>query len=214
MITGFVSILAAMAIYGVLHSVLASRVMKLWAESIFGAPAARTWYRLFYNLVAVLTLLPVFWLIATTPDQPLWSVSQPWASAFRLVQLVGVIGAVIAVMQTGAFSFAGFSQLFEGGKGEERGVLVTGGLYRLVRHPIYTFSLLVLWFSPTFTVNSLAFALGATGYFLIGMIFEERKLTQEFGQSYIDYKSKTPALVPGLKLLVPSPIPVRTREDR
>jgi methanethiol S-methyltransferase len=212
--TGFFSILAVMAIYGLLHSVLASHTMKAWAAGVYGVNASRKWYRLFFNVIAVITFLPVLWLTATSPDMPLWSVPSPWSSVFRGVQIAGIVGAAIAVLQTGAMSFAGLQQLFTGGKEGETSALVVKGLYRFVRHPIYTFSLMFVWFSPTFTVNSLAFALGVTGYFLVGIFFEERKLVREFGQSYLDYKSKTPALVPGLKIFSPAPLPVKTREDQ
>jgi methanethiol S-methyltransferase len=212
--TGFLTILAAMAIYGLVHSVLASHTLKAWAASVYGVDFTRTWYRLFFNVIAVITFLPILWLTATSPDQSLWSLPGPWSTVFRGIQIVGVVGAVIAVLQTGAMSFAGLQQIFTGGKEGESNPLVVKGLYRVVRHPIYTFSLLFLWFSPTFTVNSLAFALGATAYFLVGIIFEERKLRAEFGQSYLEYKRRTPALVPGLKIFFPTSLPVKTREDR
>jgi protein-S-isoprenylcysteine O-methyltransferase Ste14 len=69
-------------------------------------------------------------------------------------------------------------------------------LYRLVRHPLYTFSLLVLWLNPVVSQNSLAFYLGATLYIVIGAYFEERKLLREFGEAYADYMRRTPMLIP------------------
>ena len=83
---------------------------------------------------------------------------------------------------------------------QRKGDLVTGGLYRFVRHPLYTFSLLILWLSPSMTVNTFIVCAALTIYVLIGIIFEERKLLREFGQKYEDYKSVTPMLIPGLKL--------------
>jgi protein-S-isoprenylcysteine O-methyltransferase Ste14 len=44
--------------------------------------------------------------------------------------------------------------------------------------------------------NILAFAIGLTLYTLIGSRFEERKLIQEFGQAYIDYRKVTPWIIP------------------
>jgi protein-S-isoprenylcysteine O-methyltransferase Ste14 len=102
---------------------------------------------------------------------------------------------LVAVLQTDSLYFVGLKQLFEEGK---PGELVTGGFYKLVRHPIYTFSLLFLWLNPTMTVNSLVFYIGATLYFLIGAYFEERKLLREFGSVYAEYKAATPMLIPGL----------------
>jgi methanethiol S-methyltransferase len=78
------------------------------------------------------------------------------------------------------------------------------GLYRYVRHPLYTCSILILWLVPVMTVNLLAFNLGATLYMTIGAFFEERKLVREFGGEYEAYRRHTPMLVPGLKPRRPS----------
>jgi len=71
-------------------------------------------------------------------------------------------------------------------------------LYRVVRHPLYTFSLLFIWLSPSVSQNSLTVYIGATLYTLIGAYFEERKLLREFGEAYAIYKNTTPMLIPGL----------------
>ena len=112
-------------------------------------------------------------------------------------QGLSTILLLASVLQTDLLSFVGLRQLSQ----EERaGELVTTGLYRLVRHPLYTFSLLILWLSPSVTVNSFIVYLSLTLYVLIGIIFEEQKLLREFGQKYAHYKSMTPMLIPGLKL--------------
>jgi methanethiol S-methyltransferase len=77
---------------------------------------------------------------------------------------------------------------------------VVAGLYKLVRHPLYTCGLILVWLPPVMTWNLLAFAIGATVYILIGAYFEERKLVAEFGQAYLDYRKRTPMLIPGLHL--------------
>ena len=77
---------------------------------------------------------------------------------------------------------------------------MTGGLYRSVRHPLYTFSLLILWLSPSVSINSFVVYASLTVYVLIGIIFEERKLLREFGQAYADYRVSTPMLIPGLRI--------------
>lgn len=212
--TGFIPILFSLALYGFLHSVLASRQSKSLAKNIFGTRFSHQWYRLFFNLVALVSFLPVLWITATSPDQSFWQLPSPWNLLFRTVQLLALVGMGYALLQTGSLDFLGLRQLFEASRASEPKPLVTGGLYRLVRHPIYTFGLALLWFSPSFSVNSLAFALGITGYILLGIIFEERKLEQDFGKDYLAYKRKTPALIPGLKVLVPLPVPVNRREDR
>lgn len=110
-------------------------------------------------------------------------------------QVLSVVLLVVAFLQTDALSFIGLRQLFEK---EKSGALVVHGLYKIVRHPLYTFSLLFIWLSPSVSQNSLTVYIGATLYILIGTYFEERKLLREFGEAYADYKKSTPMLIPGL----------------
>jgi methanethiol S-methyltransferase len=110
-------------------------------------------------------------------------------------QLLSALLLLIAFLQTDSLSFVGLRQLFEE---EKSGALVTRGLYRVVRHPLYTFSLLFIWLTSTVSRNSLTVYIGATLYIFAGIYFEERKLLSDFGESYAEYKRKTPMLIPGL----------------
>lgn len=111
------------------------------------------------------------------------------------VQGLSALLLIVALLQTDTLSFIGIRQLFEE---EKTGQLVTRGLYKLVRHPLYTFSLLFIWASPSMSQNSLVFYLGVTLYVFIGAYFEERKLLRDFGEAYADYKRRTSFLIPGL----------------
>jgi len=116
----------------------------------------------------------------------------------RVGQGISVLLLFVSIFQTDILAFAGLRQLIEI---EQKGSLVTNGIYRIVRHPLYTFGLLTVWLSPSVSLNSLIVYLAFTLYILIGIIFEERKLLREFGQAYADYKSVTPMLIPGLPKL-------------
>jgi protein-S-isoprenylcysteine O-methyltransferase Ste14 len=74
------------------------------------------------------------------------------------------------------------------------------GLYRWVRHPLYTAGLLFLWLTPLMTTSILAFNLAMSAYIAIGSVFEERRLVTEFGPAYADYQRRVPRLIPGLRL--------------
>ena len=189
-------IIFALAIWGLVHSFLASLAVKDFSRRTFGAGFMRL-YRLAYNIFSAISFLPVLWLVAILPDHNLYSIPTPWKYLMLIGQGLAALCLLIAVLQTDSLHFVGLKQLFE----EDRpGSLVTGGFYKLVRHPIYTFSLLFLWLNPTMTANSLTFYVGATLYFLIGAYFEERKLLREFGSVYAEYKAVTPMLIPGLVL--------------
>jgi protein-S-isoprenylcysteine O-methyltransferase Ste14 len=152
-------------------------------------------YRLSYNVFALISLLPVLYLMITLPDHALYQVPVPFNSVMQFGQLTSAILLLVAVLQTDILSFAGLRQLFEE---EKNGQLITSGLYRFVRHPLYTFSLLTLWLSPNMSVNSFVVYFGLTMYILVGIYFEERKLLREFGNEYAGYRSVTPMLIPGL----------------
>lgn len=183
-----VILLFALALWGVIHSVLASSFAK---DMLGGA----SFYRLGYNIFAVLSFAPILYLTTVLPDRPLYQVSAPWSTLMRGGQALALLMLIIAFLQTDSLSFVGLRQLFEA---ENSGQLVTRGLYKVVRHPLYTFSLLFIWLSPTVSLNLLTFYVGVTFYTLVGAYFEERKLLREFGHAYAEYRRVTPMLIPRL----------------
>lgn len=189
------TILLSLLLWGLVHSVLASHAFKAILNRTLGQGFMRG-YRFFYNVFSLLTFLPVLYLVGVLPDAPLYSVPAPISYAMMLGQGLAAIMLVVGVLQTDTLSFVGLRQFFEE---EKPSPLVTRGLYRLVRHPLYTAGLLFLWLSPQVTVNSFTMYVGATIYILVGAYFEERKLLREFGAAYAEYKSKTPMLIPWVK---------------
>lgn len=183
-------ILLSLALWGVVHSFLASHL----AKDLFGV---RRFYRLLYNVFSVITFAPILYLLVILEDTPLYQFPAPWSFIMYGGQALSILLLLVAVLQTDTLSFIGLRQLFEG---EKPGQLVTHGLYRVVRHPLYLFSLSFLWLNPSMSVNSLVFNIGVTLYFVIGAFYEERKLLRDFGEAYAEYKLKTPFLIPGLNL--------------
>jgi len=189
-------IILSLLLWGLIHTLLASLRFKSFLANLFGTVAMRG-YRLFYNVFSVISFLPILYLVAILPDARLYSVPAPWLYLMLLGQGVSVVLLIVGVLQTDTLYFVGLRQLFEE---EKPAKFVTNGLYRLVRHPLYTAGLLFLWLSPQVTVNSFTMYVGVTIYILIGAYFEERKLLREFGSVYVEYKSCTPMLIPWLKL--------------
>lgn len=183
-------ILCALAVWGGMHSMLAAEAVK---KKLALRVAGRDFYRLAYNVFSVVSFAPILWLAAVLPDRLLYEVGQPWRMVMRGGQGLAVALLGVAFMQTGALAFIGVRQVLNPG---EKGGLVVRGLYRLVRHPLYTFSLLALWLNPVMSVNNLTLYLGATAYIWIGAQLEERKLLREFGEAYAAYRAVTPMLIP------------------
>jgi len=188
-------IILTIAIYGVIHSLLASLEVKGLARGWFG-PSTDRWYRLAYNLFAAFSFLPVIMLVLLFPDRHLYTIPFPWIILSMAIQFLGVVGIIVGIRQTGLGSFFGLEQLINPYK-DASTPLVTTGLYRYVRHPLYVAGLLLIWFTPLMTLNLLFAILGLTLYLLSGAYFEERKLLREFGDIYAEYRRRTPMLIPG-----------------
>ncbi len=128
-------------------------------------------------------------------------VARETRSAFFAVH--EVIGFSLAALGFGAF-LIGAGQIYYS-KFTRRGA-VTGGVYNHIRHPQYLafavcgFGLLLAW--PRI-VNLLMFVTMLFVYYLLAKA-EERECEARFGQSYIDYKSRTTMFFPFRLLALPS----------
>src|SRR5512142_24599 len=178
----------AIAVWGLVHSCLASLGVKEAVRSKFGERDARL-YRLGYNAFSVLTFIPILLLVGLLPDRVLYVVPPPWRYLMLAGELASVLCIVLALLEVDAASFIGIRQIFQG---EQPSQLVTSGFYRWVRHPLYLFGLLILWLTPAMTRNMLVAYLALSAYLIIGAVFEERKLLREFGPAYAEYRARTP----------------------
>jgi protein-S-isoprenylcysteine O-methyltransferase Ste14 len=194
MITGPILTLLAVVLYGVLHSLLATDKAKRLAVVALGPGAARL-YRLFYNIVGGVTFLPVLAVTAAYPGMQLYAIPWPWMLLTMLGQALAVALLLVGVRQTDPWHFLGLQQLTK--KAPSRAPeLTTGGLYRFVRHPLYSAGLLFIWLTPVMTTSVLALNLGISLYLYVGSVFEERRLVREFGVAYVEYRKRVPRLIP------------------
>jgi protein-S-isoprenylcysteine O-methyltransferase Ste14 len=197
MIVSSLVLLFAIIIWGLVHSLLATVATKARIRQWFG-PGSDRWYRLAYNMIGILTFLPILGLLAMYPGETLYVIPTPWSYLALAGQLLAVVVLGIGLLQTGVWSFLGFEQLLiqsADGKPE----MVTGGLYRWVRHPLYSAGLVFIWLTPVMTFNLLVLNIGLTIYLVVGAIYEERKLVREFGDDYIRYQERVPMLIPRVR---------------
>jgi protein-S-isoprenylcysteine O-methyltransferase Ste14 len=188
-------LILSVTVWGIIHSLMASLRFKDFFRRILGNGRMK-FFRLFYNIVSVISILPVLYLAITLPDKDFYQAPAPWSYIMLAGQGISMFLLLVVGMQTDVLSFLGLRQLFEVEQSEE---LLTTGFYGMVRHPLYTFILLSLWLSSSVSINFFVVYLGFTIYILVGIYFEERKLLRQFGQAYEDYRSVTPTLIPRLK---------------
>ena len=187
--------------WALLHSVTAASFFKRSVRKQIGDEAYNGLYRLVYNLFATVTFLPVFYaLYIYVPTTAVWNITTPYEWAFLLIRGGGAIGLIVSLLQTDLWEFAGIRQAIRYFAADKSAAptpqLVTVGVYGWVRHPLYLFSMMMIWFSPLMTLNGLIFNLLVTLYFWIGSSYEEKRLETEFGAAYTAYKQRVPRFIP------------------
>ncbi len=202
-----ITFLAAFLGFALIHSLLASRRLK--EAAINRIPAMRYFYRPLYNILAFATLALVWFSYPGSPQTIYW-LSPPWSILFHLIQLCGIVLMAFTLKASGTGTFAGTTQLRHFFKNQPPGYDLdesvdpapsVSGPYRFVRHPLYTAGAIVLLFHPYMTTKWLALTVGSLIYFYIGSRYEEKRLIDKFGESYLTYRKNVPAFLPKARSL-------------
>jgi protein-S-isoprenylcysteine O-methyltransferase Ste14 len=87
------------------------------------------------------------------------------------------------------------------GTRREKAEVISTGVFRLVRHPIYTGAILFYLGAIVMTMSlaSAALWLLIIAFYISICRYEESILTEAFGKDYLEYKKKTGMLVPKLR---------------
>jgi protein-S-isoprenylcysteine O-methyltransferase Ste14 len=183
-----------LGLFAVQHSLMARPFFKRWLTRLVPEAAERSTYVLFSSLA----LIALFWFW-----QPLggvvWTVDNPLGVALLHAGFAfGWLLVLVTTFLINHFDLFGLRQVWKFSRGVAYQPLkfVTPGPYRLVRHPLYVGWFCAFWFTPTMTVTHLVFALATTGYILVAIQLEERDLVDVHGSDYIEYRKKTPMLLP------------------
>jgi protein-S-isoprenylcysteine O-methyltransferase Ste14 len=179
-------------LYAALHSLLADLRVKAAVARLW--PGFTPWYRLAYNGVALLTALPLMWLMRTTPGADLWAWHGAWAWLANGLAVAALFGAMQSSKAYAMNDFLGLGVL-GGDKTIERDVFRLSTAHRFVRHPWYSFGLVIVW-TRDMNAAMLVSALAITIYFVAGSWLEERKLIAIHGDTYRRYRERVPGLLP------------------
>lgn len=176
--------------YATLHSVLASFGAKNWVFRHW--PRVVPAYRLAYNVIALLTVLPLVWFAYAIESAWLWRWTglAAWlANGLALAALLGVAAS------SRAYDMNDFLGLKQAQSHPANEAFVISPFHRYVRHPWYCFSLILLW-TRDMNAPLLVSAVAVTLYFIIGSRLEERKLVATYGDRYRRYMTNVPGLLP------------------
>lgn len=86
------------------------------------------------------------------------------------------------------------------GTAREKPEVISTGVFRIVRHPIYLGAILFYLGASliTMSIASAAFIILVIVFYILISRYEERVLTEAFGDDYLEYKRKTGMLFPKL----------------
>ena len=196
LVSSIIILIFCLVAFAVIHSFVASLHFKRFLLRVLGSKA-ETLYMPAFSLIAVLTILPLAYLLYKNPGPFLYIVSSPWRWLMIGVQLIGayIMGRAF---KDAPHRFKIRSQL-SGPKTPEAGSLDIQGVYRWVRDPFLLSGLIIILFTPFMTTNLLIIYILTTIYLFLGSMHWEKRLVAQFGDEYREYQKKVHRIIPGLK---------------
>ncbi len=167
-----------MVFWGFLHSILASNPVK----KKFGVGPFDQRYRIFFNIVSIITLLCLELIISTIlrPEAiqmvPFLDISIIQAQILYIVLFFsGTIIVIGVLIQVNPLKLLGVIP-------EKPSDIKLGGFYRFSRHPMYAGFLLILLANLLISTDSVSLTktIGYILYLIVGARFEERRLKKNF----------------------------------
>ncbi|MFN4082955.1 MAG: methyltransferase family protein [Bacteroidia bacterium] len=191
----YIKLTALWLLFYFLHSLFAANFIKDYIKSVY--TSLYRYYRLLYNIFNI-ALFSIIWLFQkkSIPQYIFHKSNLLVYFGFALV-LVGLVIMAWAIKNYNIKEFIGTAYLKDNSLPNELN-LQTFGLNKYVRHPIYFATIIFLTGYLLYKPNelSLIFVCCSFVYIIIGSKLEERKLTEQFGNAYVEYKKKTKMLLP------------------
>jgi protein-S-isoprenylcysteine O-methyltransferase Ste14 len=192
----YLSVVLGWLMWCALHSALISITVTDYLKKTLGV-----WfrfYRLFYNTVSLLTLIPLVYYSSSLQGTPVFR----WEGGLVMVKYALFVASVTLFIAGGKhYSMAellGIRQIKTGRANRalsEYDTFDTSGILKVIRHPWYTAGILIVW-SQDISLLTLLINIVISTYFVIGAHLEERKLLREFGTRYREYQKQVSMFIP------------------
>lgn len=180
-------------LFFVQHSGMVRQSFRSWLAQII----PRTYHPAVYAIASGLALvtLVVLWQASPTALFAIHGQLSWLPRVFSLLAIAGCLWGMLALGGFDAFGRPPIASLLHGQRLKPP-CFVVRGPYRWVRHPLYFFSLLLIWATPDMTSDRLLFNVLWTSWIVLGSYLEERDLVAEFGERYRAYQQTVPMLLP------------------
>lgn len=180
-------------VFAGLHSLLATDYIKDKARMLSGK--GFRFYRLMYTFLSFFTFTPAFlvWLKYSASTPLVYSLPGQLYPLIIIIRSVALVIFAYAIFQTGIFEFMGIR------REKTKKILITGGAYGIVRHPLYTAGIILLFTRMDMSWLDLTAALLVSVYLVIGAFIEEKRMLLVFGEEYRKYQQRVPMFIPWLK---------------
>ncbi|GAB6039547.1 methyltransferase family protein [Endothiovibrio diazotrophicus] len=180
--------------YFALHSLTASLWLKRWMAERW--PRLMPFYRLLFNGVAGLLILPLLGFMYSLQGAWLWRWQGGGFFIANGLALAALAGFAWSLRWYDGQEFLGLRQLrHRVAAVEDQERFHLSPLHRYVRHPWYSLGLVLVWtrdMEPALLLSAIL----VTAYFVLGSRLEERKLIAYHGERYRRYRERVPALIP------------------
>ncbi len=192
--TAVVIDIALIALFGIQHSVMARQGFKRAWTRIVPNPIERSVYVLAASIALMILFLwwrpiegTVWNLAGTVFEMPLWIL---FAAGWGIV--------LLSTFLLNHFELFGLQQAWFHMRGREAAPheLRQPMFYKWVAHPLYSGFFLAFWATPVMSYGHLLLAAGVSVYMLIAIRYEERDLTDYYGDDYRRYRSGVGMLTP------------------
>lgn len=188
--------------FPLLHSWLLTRRGRSLLARLAPAGTGATLAPSTYAMIGGLQLLALFWLWTPT-GVVLWRAEGWgfWAMCAAFAGAWGLLG--LAILDAGMGLQSGFIGWWALLRGQRPAYpdMPQGGLFRVVRQPIYVAFALTLWTPPVWTADQLALAVLWTAYCVAAPRLKERRFAALFGERWEAYRARVPYWVPDPRLM-------------
>lgn len=182
----------------ILHSVMIARPITDFLSSQL--KSSYRFYRLFFNITALATLIPVYFYSISLDSPTVFELKGILEGIRIFVFAVSILLFFLGARTYDMRHFLGMNDIRAGTIDPEiSGIKTfkTQGILNVIRHPWYLAGILLVWTrTGRLTVAALLENSIITLYFIIGAYLEEKKLEQDLGGAYQQYREAVSMLLP------------------